>query len=588
MTKKESYENFKRWIKKDLMTSQPSLFYQGKYKQLLEEIEKIQDPSMQEIHNLAIVRFLATGQNPLTSLESIADQIRSESPNEPWPNHPSWNLLIYHISLYYFSTGNYSECSKYLKDLWDNASNADLLIVLCISLLSIELFIRTGDSSNVDKALSFLQLHFTNEEATTSFLTAKINDEKFVQKISQSVQFAKLRADVAKAIHISPSEAKQLYEKTLNSVVISPDVKNRTLLPVKKVIPIAFSALFLDDKAKYNTVLDNCNEQNHFAILSNKGIYELIQNRYSSALLHFSKALDARHNNSVVYPFHQIIYNIGLSLLKRNKARKAFKFFHSIIALMPTSPYLWLRLSECCVLFYKQRVAKLRQRTQQTPVIARTLCTANRKFYILPQTDYKLYSKYPLIQPNEELNDQNRYLIDLNLDFAEKCSRNAIALCPPDDKNLQGVKQAAELICSYVSLELGDGKRAVDKGKVVYSSPNADIQTQFLAKIYSAQGNAMIGEVSEARGILSRLMIESNKVREKDALAVHSATFALVYIASQNMRKAQDQVKKAIESAATSPEVVLTKVACELKNKKPQSAISALTQYGNGPSNNSI
>lgn len=573
------------------MTAQSILFYQGKYKQLLDEIEKIHEPSIQEIHNLTIVRFLTTGQNPLPSLENIANQIRSEYPNESWPSHPSWNLLCYHMSLYNFSTGNYSECSKHLNELWNNANNGDLLIFLCMSLLSIELFIRTGDSKNVDKSLSFLQVHFPKEEAITSFLTAKIGDEKFVTKISQSSQFAKLRADVAKAIHLPPNESKPIFMDTLGSIVISKDFKARTLLPVKKVIPIALSALYLNDETKYSIILDTCNEQNHFVILNNKGINELIQNRYSSALLYFSKALDARHNNSIVYPFHQIVYNIGLSLLKRNKPRKAFKFFHSIIALMSSSPYLWLRLSECCILFYKQRVSKLRQRTQQTPVIARTFCTANRKFYLLPQTDYKLYSKYPLIKPNEELNDQNRYLIDLNLDFAEKCSRNAIALCQADNPNLQAVKQAAELICSYVSLELGDGKRAVEKAKNVYSAQNVDNQTQFLAKIYSAQGNAIMGEISEARGILSRLMIESNKVRDKDASAVHSATFALIYMESQNtnfFKKAQDQIERALESAPTSMEAALTKAAYEIRYKNPQLAISTLNHFGNKTSSNSI
>ncbi|OHT09979.1 hypothetical protein TRFO_20969 [Tritrichomonas foetus] len=524
---------------------------------------------MQEIHNLAIVQFLATGENPLPSLESVANQIRSESPNESWPAHPSWNLLCYHICLYHFSVGNYSECSSRLSELWENSDNADRLIVLCTALLSIELYIRNGDNAFVDRAQAFLQQHFSNTEAVTSFLSAKVNDDAFVASVSNSVQFAALRANVAKASHLPPEEAKPLLESALSSVSISPDIKNRTLLPVKRVIPIACAALCLDDQARYITILETCDEQNHFAILNNRGIYELLQNRYSSALLHFSKALDSRHNNAVVYPYHQIIYNIGLSLLMRQKARKAFKFLHSIIPLMSSSPYLWLRLSECCVLFYKQRVSKLRQRTQQTPVIARTLCTATRSFYILPQTDFKLYSKYPL--------QGDGYTADLNLEFAEKCSRNAIALCNTDD--LQTVKHSAELVCAFVSLELGDGKRAADMGKAVSSAQNVDAQRQFLAKIYSAQGNSMMGDASEARGILSRLMIESNKVREKEALAVHSITFALVYMASQDMRKAQDQLKRAQESAASRPEVVLTKVAFELKNRKPQFAIAALNQY---------
>ena len=550
------------------MASQPALFYQGKYQQLLEDLEKIQGPSMQEIHNLAIVKFLALGENPLPALESISEQIMRENPNESWPTHPSWNLLCYHICLYHFCVGNYDECHEWLKKLWANSDNADRLIVLCTALISIELFIRNGDDSFNEKAQAFLQMHFSNTEAVTSFLSAKVNDDAFVTRISNNVQYATLRASVAKAASLPIEEGKPALEAAIELVNVTQDMKNRTLLPVKKVIPIACAALCLDELNKYTALLEACEEQDNFAILNNRGIYELLQKRYSSALLHFSKALDARHNNAVVYPYHQVIYNIGLSLLMRKKARKAFKFLHSIIPLMSNSPYLWLRLSECCVLFYKQRVTKLRQRTQQSPVIARTLTTGTRSFIILPQTDFKLYSKYPL--------EGSGYVSDLNLEFAEKCSRNAIALCTRDE--LEGVKHSAELVCAFVSLELGDGKRAADMGKAA-SAKTVDSQRQFLAKIYSAQGNSMMGEHSEARGILSRLMIESNKVREKESLVVHSVTLALVSMALQDMKKAQDQLANAQKSAPNRPEVILTKVAFELNNRKPQNAIEILSQY---------
>lgn len=563
--------------------NQATLFYQGKYDELLKELEKIKDPSMQERHNLSIVRFLATGESPLNSLKEISTQITAQSSSEPWPQHPSWNLIYYHIGLYHFCVGNYSECSKYLGKLWENMDRIDRLIILCTSLLTIELYIRCGDSTNLSQAESFIQTHFSNQEAIQSFLSAKVSNENFVQNVTSSVLVAPLRAKVAQASNMTNQESHAIFDEVIKSIQISQDTKNRTLFPVKRLIPIAYAALRIEDTNRYLLILESADDQNHFAILNNRGIHELNQKRYSSALLHFSKALNARHSAAIVHPFQQVAYNIGLSLLMNKDPLRSFKYFYAIIPLMANSPFLWLRLTECCVQFYKQRVQELRKKHQYSPVIAKRYNTATRSFYILPQTDYKIFNKYPL-------QGEEKYIKDLNLEFAEKCANNAITLCnsltsdsnssSPSASTLKNVKRNCELLSSYIALELGDGKKAADMGKTVSSMQNIDGQRQFLAKIYSAQGHSAMGEAGEARGILSRLMIESNKVREKEPLVVHSTTFALVYMMTQDTRKAQDQLKKAQEPEIVLPEITLAKVALELKNKKPQMAITALNQYG--------
>lgn len=562
--------------------NQATLFYQGKYDELLKELEKIKDPSMQETHNLSIVRFLATGESPLQSLQEISAQITAQSPNEAWPQHPSWNLIYYHIGLYHFSVGNYSECSKILEKLWENMDRVDRFIMLCTSLLTIELYIRCGDSKNISQAESFIQNHFSNQEAIQSILSAKVSNENFVQSFTSSVLLAPLRSKVARTSHMPLEESRPIFEDVIKSIQISQDSKNRTLFPVKKIIPIAFAALCIED-ARYINILESADDQNHFSILNNRGINELNHKRYSSALLHFSKALDARYNASIVHPFQQVTYNIGLSLLMNHDPYRAFKYFYAIIPLMSNSPFLWLRLTECCVQFYKQRVQELRKKYQYSPVIAKRYNTTTRSFYILPQTDYKIFNKYPL-------KGEEKFIKDLNLEFAEKCATNAISICTslsakanPNSSlvsTLNCVKRNSQLLSSYIALELGDGKKATEMGKIVSSMPNIDEQRQFLAKIYSAQGHSAMGEASEARGILSRLMIESNKVvRGPESNVVFSTTFALVYMA-QDTKKAQDHLKKAQSPTGNNiPEITLAQVIIELKNKKPQLAISALNDY---------
>jgi CCR4-NOT transcription complex subunit 10 len=530
---------------------------------------------MQEIHNLAIVRFLFRGDNLLPALGPLVEQIRRETLGDSWPIHPSWNLLNYHICLYHFYSGNLSECLSRLSLLWQNVESLDKLIVLCLSLLTVELTIRNGECEFLNKAVSFLQENFPTTEAVTTFLDGKIGEERWIAKIAEAVHFTNLRLQVHNALSLPVEGAREVLETLLGSVDISTDAKNRVQLAVSQAIPIAHAALYLDDQTRYIPVLESAENQSHFAILNNRGILDLFQKRYASSLLHFSKALDSRQNSAITHPYQQIIYNIGLALLMRRKAQKSFEFLHSIIPVMSRSPYLWLRLAECCVMYYKQRVASLRQNTQVSSVIAREFSTATRTFIVLPQTDYRLFEKYPL-----PADGASTYTADLNLDFAEKCTRNCMAICG-DDPSLEPVRKSAELLCSFVSLELGDGRRAAEMGKLVYGAVNTESQRQFLAKIYTAQGYAIMGDTNEATRILSRLMIESSRdLKEKDVSVVYQLTFARVALIGQDVKKAQIQLSKIPDSEAVKhPEVVLTKVAMELKARRPQQALAQLNSY---------
>ena len=560
------------------MTSQPALFYQESFDQLLSELEETRDPSMQETHNLAIVRFLKSGENPLPALTPLIDQIRSESPNDPWPVHPSWNLLNYHVCLYHFYAGNIAECRKVLDSLWENSENMDKLLLICVSLLSVELAIRNGDETNLERAENFLKTNCPNVEAMNAIVKAKVSDDKWVEKLWDQIRFRETRLEVSRAVKLESDKAKPILEGVLDSIAISTDAKNRSLFPVTQIIPVAQAALYLDDQTRYVPILESSEDQSHFAVLNNRGIFEILQKRYSSALLHFSKALEARKNSAIVHPFQQVIYNIGLSLLMRNKPQKAFQFLHSIIPLMSQSPYLWLRLAECCVMFYKQRVDQLRKEKQVSPVIAQKFSTATRTFIVLPQTDYKLFEKYPL--------QGEGYISDLNMDFAQKCTRNAIALCG-ENKALEALKRSAEHLCAFISLELGDGRRAAEMG-IRVASPS-DVQRHRSATIYAAQGYLMMGNTKEASKILSRaLLIESadKELKEGKANLIRQLTLSRAALAGQDLKKAQqhlDRLAEKSETDLTTPDVILTRVAIELKNRNIPQALAALNSYSASP-----
>ncbi|EAX92672.1 hypothetical protein TVAG_317300 [Trichomonas vaginalis G3] len=552
------------------MSVYQQLFYHGKYDKLLNELLAIQDRSVQETHNLAITRYLITGDSPLPELQKLVDSIKAETlAQTSWPTHPSYALLMYHICLYYFRSSNYQNCIKNLNNIWANIDKIDKVIGLCVSLLTIELAIRTGENENIEKAFNFIQSNFQTPESITSLLASKNIDGQIVKEISQNVQYAKLRYDVSQLINKPmDEEVRNQLEEILSQKEITPDSKNRSPMSIAQVLPLACAALRLGDQMRFQTVLETADDAVNFSILNNRGISELLQKRYSSALLHFTKSLNSRPNNELIYPYHQVAYNLGISLLMKHQPQNAFQFLYPIIPLMSRSPYLWLRLAECIVMYYKDRIQELRKQTQVNSVIAKKLSTESRTFYILPLPDNKLFDQYKTQNSN------------MTLEFAEKCTRNAITLCGYNPQ-LNSVRRASELLCSFISLELGDGKRAADMGKTVTADNTVDNQQKFLAKIYSAQGHLMVGESEESSKILSRLLIENDLKKEKDQLIRHALTFARVGMATNDTKRVENQLQKVSDTDQKKPEWVLTNIAFELQRRHVRQAHQILLNYCN-------
>ena len=617
------------------------LFLKENYKELANRLQKIPEPSIQDKHNLAIVDFINQGNSPIPFLTETIQAIKAEAPGE-WPKNPSYPLLLYHLSLTQFIISDYENSINNIKELWDNSEKIDQYVRLCSALLIVEQVIRYNSTGLEDSALSYLKENYPTEESVNNFLSSKNIEEAQIQQLWESIQFAQMRVDVAKAIRASQQETvsststpnndnnntqnstpsltittapsptaaatsilsasvqsqnidnsntntnantvtnsskeKSILEEILSDAPLFSDAKSRPNLPIKNILPIASAAFSTGDNQKFSTILENAGPINfqHFAILNNRGIYEIIQKHYSTALLYFSKALDARPSKLILYPFHQIIYNIGLSLLAKQKPRKAFEFFSAVIPVLGRSPYLWLRLAECCVSYYKLRVAKLRQRYQVSTILARKLQSPTRTYYVLPQSDLKIFNAHRNDHSNPDKNDQLYQHLDLS--YADMCGKNVLALCANNPK-YQALQHNAELICAYASLELGDGKRAADMTKAITNDRDYDPKKQFLAKIYAAQGHCVAGEVEESDRILKVSFMENVKSKEKDLLTMYHSTFAKVRMLLNDADAVQKRFEKVQEQEPNRPEVVLTKVAIDLKMKTNTLALETLQSY---------
>ncbi|OHT11624.1 hypothetical protein TRFO_03815 [Tritrichomonas foetus] len=546
----------------------PSLFYEGKYDSVIETLDKSPDKSISTHHNLAVSRFLLNGGDLLGEFDKIEKKIREEATfHDSWPLHPSWPLLQYHRALYFFNCGIYKECLDFLNDLWTHSDFIGNYLLLFVSLLTQEFSIRHSNFSLADKANNFISKNFPNDQAAQNFLKNRISNQNVIKNLVEKIYSNTLRLKLAQSMHVNDISSSSFVRDSLQKMDKNLDAKKKKNASIYQILSLSSAALFQQDTKKLETILSLAPNQQHSSILNNRGVLELVQKRYSSALLLFSKALSTSTTHQMIHPYQRIVYNIGLSLLQKQKPKKAFRYLYSIIPSLQHFAYLWLRLAECCVLFFRQRVAKLRRRTQLSSVVARRLSTATKTFTILPTSDAKLFSRYSGKCDGIERN--------LTLEFGEKCARNAMSLCTEQQSTL---KTHAALLCEYICLELGDWQKTFDLSKPMTTS-NVEPVTKFLSRIYASQALYMMQDYNQACALIKPNLIEVQLNKNNEIAIMLYQTAWRAFQAKQDLERSLFYMNKSSELDSSCREVVLTRVAEELKNKRSAPALAALDAY---------
>lgn len=248
----------------------------------------------------------------------------------------------------------------------------------------------------------------------------------------------------------------------------------------------------------------------------------------------------------------------------KQKPRKAFHYFYSLLDILQDFPYLWIRLAECCVLFFKKTVSKIRGAKQMSRLIARRLSTPTKTYTILPIRDYKLFSRYGRISEGIEAN--------LTLEFGERCARNALNLC---NETQSALRINATLLWEYISLEIGNYEQTIEINKNVIANNNInDSVVKFLSRIYASQANFMLGEYQSAFANLKPNLIEVTLSKECGVMLYQTAWLAS--LGNNEPDKSQNFLNKAVEIDPNSWEVQLTKAALELQNKRTSQALAIL------------
>lgn len=415
-----------------------ALFYSRKYDDFLEKLSSIDINIYSVKINRLLVEYLHQRKHISKDFSDLVLKIESEN-KDSFLNIPSYPVLLYNLSLLQFRLNNIENCKIYINKIVDNANNFNRRVLLYTSILILEIFIRTGQRERIEFAVDYLK-------------RAPDIEVRFIGSIHSLL----LRYNVFNIIHSSTmkEDNKKSELKKILEVNFISDIK--TKIETSRVLTLSYLAFYLGDEEKNRNILNSCDNGFNFAIMNNKGLYEFSKRKYSLSNLYFSNALNSLKNKETVYPRYRTIYSLALSNLLKNRPRRAFTLFMSITSILNKSPFLWLRLAESVIMFYKKRLSKLRKQ-QQSPIFSSKYVTQSRIVYILPSSNYKLF-----------MSDTKERDKDLNLEFAVKAAQNAILLA---GENKPIIQQALK-IKSYSFVELNDGERAIEAAKQMNDSDN--------------------------------------------------------------------------------------------------------------------
>jgi len=221
-----------------------------------------------------------------------------------------------------------------------------------------------------------------------------------------------------------------------------------------------------------------------------------------------------------------IIYNVGLSLLHSGDAENALDCFLKVSRPLSFSPYLWIRLAECCLNLHNSKLKAITDAYQNSLVESHVEGSSRGDIFFLPRSRH---------WHEERLNHtEGQY----GLTQAVSWLQTAIGLCrsqvykqnPLHVTRLKKLQQTAALKLSYCLLCLQRPQESNLRSAKLLNEKDLDATTDFLASIYTAEALCLSGHANQASQYLKH---DANSCRESkvpDALSILFTNLAIVYI----------------------------------------------------------
>jgi len=321
------------------------------------------------------------------------------------------------------------------------------------------------------------------------------------------------------------------------------------------------------------------------AVLNNLGCLHfrlgrlgLAQLYFTKSIGHANKALAANNSNDAVprnISLSQllrrqraaIIYNVALSSLHSGDCENALDCFQKVCKSLSSSPYIWIRMAECCLNLHNSKLKGITDTHESSLVESHVEGSARGDIFFLPRSRH---------WHEERLIDEEG---QHGLNHAVRWLQTAIGLCRSQtfkQNSLNAIRlkrlcQTAVLKLCYCLLCLQRPEQSNLLSSNLLKEKDLDATTHFLASIYTAEALCMVGQAHQASQYLK---YDANSCRESkvpDALSLLFTNLATVYVLRQKIntqRQGQSQMTTDRKTQAT---------------QCLQKALSVNKKYGYGP-----
>lgn len=279
-------------------------------------------------------------------------------------------------------------------------------------------------------------------------------------------------------------------------------------------------------------------ESSKIMYYNNMGILHHTLGKPNLACYHFQKALkediiftqslqkkDDKHLYSIGgSKYHELMYNLGVSLLYAGRAAQAFECLIVCVRRYHRNSRLWLRIAECCIKVHKEsNEVDFDLKKKQRELIVEVVGSKNDQKVVLVDSMSK-DKKYSV--------DSQSYAVPVpSLEFASLCLRNAKLLLPADAadippvplflvpgvtpaapppspslapsspscaKEIQMLKNSILVASSYVGLCLGDYIIALRHANELLEQEQISNVHKLLGHLYSAECLVLLDKIPEA------------------------------------------------------------------------------------------
>ncbi|KYR01943.1 putative CCR4-NOT complex subunit 10 [Tieghemostelium lacteum] len=376
-------------------------------------------------------------------------------------------LILYNQSVVLYLIKQYGTCYANLDILYQNLLFLDdyLAIRICFLLINVCL-----TSQYYDKATSVLfylektfpHLYYIKESNSNTNNETSNNNNNNNNTLMTPLEFRFMIHFYKSKLYLLSENSYHLAKFEIKNAIDTALTINHSLLPscylLKSNYYNHYSSTKYHKTIEYlnkSTLINNNNENNnnsttkplsfgidlHFEEITpqfyynNLGSLHFNLDKFSSSLFYFSKAFDCENQNQQQQQSQQqfknvdkkteLFYNIAMVLMVVGKPDLAFSCLQESCLHWYSSPLIWLRLAECCILTHLSKLKSEQdtQSDQQIKYISDP--TTGTARFILPTTSSKHQGLQLMEDSGLDETDDLSKLGTLSLEFAAKCLRNA-------------------------------------------------------------------------------------------------------------------------------------------------------------------